>query len=68
MLFPVIGIAGVGNFSSSIIVIMEHKRATSKDTTKRSNGEEVESTLVYIPVYSDTQMFMEEESILHGRR
>lgn len=39
---------------------MVSKRDTSKETTKRSTGEAVEQILVDLPVYVDTQLFIEK--------
>jgi len=43
---------------------MEPKRFSSKETTKSSTGKEVEQTLVDLPIYVDTQLFIEKESAL----
>lgn len=55
-------IAGVENFSSSVTITMELKRFPSKDTTESNTREAIESTLVYLPVYLDIQLFVEKES------
>lgn len=49
------GIVGVENFSSLFIVIMEPKKTTSKDTTKRITREAVDSKPIYLIFYSNTQ-------------
>jgi len=41
---------------------MAPKGISSKDTIGRSTREIVESTTIYLPVYSDTQLFVEKES------
>jgi len=38
------------------------KRSISKDTTKSSTREAVESIPVNLPIFSDTQLFIEKDS------
>lgn len=59
--FP-IGTTFVKHFSPTVIVIMEPKRVSSRDTTKIIVGEAVEKALVKLPLYVDTQMFKSKDS------
>lgn len=61
MHFLLVGIKSIEYFSLAVIVIMAHKRDTSKDTTKSSISEAVDSMRVNLPLYIDTQLFVKKE-------
>lgn len=50
--------------SPIVIVSMSSKRVASKETTESSTVEEIEKTSVDLPVYADTQLFIEKGSSL----
>ena len=54
----------VENFSLASIVTMAPKRASSKDTTESSTGEEIEKIPMDLLVYANTQLFVEKDSNL----
>lgn len=47
---------------------MEPKRVSSKDTTESSTAEAVKQTPVNLPLYSDTQLYVEKEFHLTGQK